>query len=278
MAETHHGRIAYVEQGAGPAALFLHGYPLNGFQWRGAIERLAPYRRCIAPDFLGLGYTETSANQDLSPATQAEMVVALLDLLGVTAADVVANDSGLTVAQLLAVRWPSRVRSMLLTNGDVHTNSPPAGLARFMALARAGVADDQWLAPQLADPLVARSEQGLGGGAYTDPASLTDESVHYYFTPLLATPLRKTQFNQYAVAFEPNPLPAIAPALRRSAIPARMVWGLGDSLFPVEWAKWLDTNLPESRGIRRVPGAKLFFPEEMPDLIAGEARALWRTG
>lgn len=50
-----------------------------------------------------------------------------------------------------------------------------------------------------------------------------------------------------------------------------MVRGLGDSLFPVEWAEWLDTNLPESRGIRRVPGAKLFFPEEMPDVIAGLA-------
>jgi haloalkane dehalogenase len=25
----------------------------------------------------------------------------------------------------------------------------------------------------------------------------------------------------------------------------------------------------------RVPGAKLFFPEEFPDLIADEARSLW---
>jgi haloalkane dehalogenase len=33
--------------------------------------------------------------------------------------------------------------------------------------------------------------------------------------------------------------------------------------------------LPKSRGIRRVPGGKLFFPEEFPDVIADEARALW---
>jgi len=39
---------------AGAAALFLHGAPLNGFQWRGAIDRLTPYRRCIAPDFMGI--------------------------------------------------------------------------------------------------------------------------------------------------------------------------------------------------------------------------------
>ncbi len=50
-------RVAYVERGHGPAALFIHGYPLNGFQWRGALQRLQVYRRCIAPDVMGMGYT-----------------------------------------------------------------------------------------------------------------------------------------------------------------------------------------------------------------------------
>ncbi|HEY6895001.1 MAG TPA: twin-arginine translocation signal domain-containing protein, partial [Rhodanobacteraceae bacterium] len=36
-AKTLFGDIAYVERGRGDAALFLHGFPLNGFQWRGAI-------------------------------------------------------------------------------------------------------------------------------------------------------------------------------------------------------------------------------------------------
>jgi len=46
-------------------------------------------------------------------------------------------------------------------------------------------------------------------------------------------------------------------------------------LFGVQWAEWLDRNFPGSRGIRRVEGANLFFPEEMPDLIAEEAAKLW---
>src|SRR4051812_28552146 len=58
FADTPFGRIAYVERGAGAAALFLHGAPLNGFQWRGAIDRLSTSRRCVAPDFMGLGYSE----------------------------------------------------------------------------------------------------------------------------------------------------------------------------------------------------------------------------
>jgi haloalkane dehalogenase len=274
-AETNFGRIAYVERGKGPAAIFLHGYPLNGFQWRGALQKLAPYRRCIAFDFMGLGYTETPETQDLSPRAQADMLARFLAVLGIDSADVVANDSGGAVAQLFLAKYPQKVRTLLLTNCDVHENSPPVALADFLELARAGLAADQWLLPQLKDPNFARSEKGLGGGAYTDPNNLTDESIDYYFSPLVSSPLRKKQFNDYGVKFEPNPLISIEPALRRSQAPVRMVWGTGDRLFPISWAEWLDHTFPNSRGIRRVEGAKLFFPEEMPELIAEEAKQLW---
>src|SRR5215468_7171424 len=78
-ARTNFGRIAYVEHGAGDAALFLHGFPLNGFQWRGAIERLSAHRRCVAPDFMGMGYTEIGDNQSVAPDAQVAMLVTLLD-------------------------------------------------------------------------------------------------------------------------------------------------------------------------------------------------------
>lgn len=94
FAETGFGRIAYVERGAGDAALFLHGFPLNGFQWRGALDRLSTHRRCIAPDFLAMGYTEVAEGQSVAPDAQAGMLVALLDTLSIPAVDLVANDSG----------------------------------------------------------------------------------------------------------------------------------------------------------------------------------------
>src|SRR5262245_44178046 len=47
---TPYGEVAYVARGSGRAVLMLHGFPLNGFQWRGAIERLSPHALCIAPD------------------------------------------------------------------------------------------------------------------------------------------------------------------------------------------------------------------------------------
>jgi hypothetical protein len=45
----------------------------------------------------------------------------------------------------------------------------------------------------------------------------------------------------------------------------------------VQGAEWLDRTLPSSRGIRRIEDAKLFFPEEMPDMIAKEAKQLWNV-
>ena len=62
FADTTFGRIAYVEKGSGPPALFIHGFPVNGFAWRDVLDDLAPARRCIAPDLMGLGYTEIKAD------------------------------------------------------------------------------------------------------------------------------------------------------------------------------------------------------------------------
>jgi hypothetical protein len=53
--------------------------------------------------------------------------------------------------------------------------------------------------------------------------------------------------------------------------------GLKDTFFPVEWADWLHRTLPGSRGVRRLEDANLFFTEEMPDVIAEEARKLWNV-
>lgn len=274
---TPFGRIAYAERGEGPVALFVHGLPLNGFQWRGALERLAPHRRCIAPDSMGLGYSEIPAGQDLAPEAQVSMLVALLDALGAAAVDLVASDSGGAVAQILVARHPSRVRTLLLTNCDVHEDSPPPALLPVIAASRAGTFADDVLAPQLADKATARLASGLGGCCYTDPAGLTDEALECYLRPLVSSPVRKAQLHAYCVALERNPLLPIEPLLQRSRVPLRVVWGTGDTIFDPSGPEWLGRIFPEFRGVRRIDGAGLFFPEEMPDAIAEEARGLWQV-
>ena len=275
FAELKMSKVAYVEHGRGPVALFVHGYPLNGFQWRGALERLHAHRRCIAPDLMGMGFTETPEGQTISSATQVTMLAMLLDALHIDAVDLVANDSGGIVAQLFLAKYPQRVRTLLLTNCDVDENSPPPLILPGVEQAKKGTFVDQFIVPQLNDKKLARSANGIGGQAYTYPEKLSDETIETYLRPLIETPLKKAQASQYFASMETNMLVAIRKELLQWKGPARMVWGLKDVLFGVEWAEWLDKTLPGSRGVRRVEGAKLFFPEEMPELIAEEAAKLW---
>jgi haloalkane dehalogenase len=100
FAKLEQGRIAFVERGKGKAALFLHGFPLNGFQWRGVLNPLSAHRRCIALDFMGLGYTEVNESQSVAPSAQVTMIAAFLDSLSIATVDLLANDSGGGVAQL----------------------------------------------------------------------------------------------------------------------------------------------------------------------------------
>lgn len=275
FAETRFGRIAYTDRGKGDVALFLHGFPLNGFQWRGAIDRLSATRRCLAPDFLGLGYTEASTT-DVGPEAQVAMLLEWLDSLGIATVDLVANDSGGAVAQLFVSRHAERVRTLLLTNCDAEPDSPPPALLPVIELARKGLFADQWLGAWLADKTLARSATGLGGLCYADPAHPTDEAIDCYLAPLVSSPRRKAQVNAYALALEPNPLAGIEAVLRSCPVPTRIVWGLADDIFSPASPGYLDRAFGNSRGVRSLAGMKLFWPEELPDVVAEEARRLWR--
>jgi haloalkane dehalogenase len=83
---------------------------------------------------MSLGYTETAESQEITPETQAEMLAEFLDVLEIKVVDVVSNDSGGEVAQIFVARYPTRVRTLLLSNCDVDTNSPSALLGRSICL------------------------------------------------------------------------------------------------------------------------------------------------
>jgi pimeloyl-ACP methyl ester carboxylesterase len=102
-------RVAYYEEGRGEPVLLLHGCPFSSFVWRKVIPRLSPRYRCLAPDLLGLGDTETPNDADWSLRAQAAMVVGFLAALDVQRAHVIGHDHGGALAQLLAAERPERV-------------------------------------------------------------------------------------------------------------------------------------------------------------------------
>ncbi|WP_242107795.1 alpha/beta fold hydrolase [Luteimonas aquatica] len=272
LAETRFGRIAYVERGSGEAALFVHAYLLSGFQWRGVLGPLSAHRRCIALDLMGLGYTEVAEGQSVAPDAQVEMMAAFLDALSIDRVDLVASDSGGQAAQLFLVRHPDRVRSLLLTNCDTEPDSPPAALKETLERAHAGTLADLQLLPQLRDKAQARLDSRI---VYADPRHPTDEAIDYNFAPLVSSPRRKALLDAYTIGLERNPMIGIAADLRRSRVPARIVWGLDDTIFSSASPDYLDRTLGGSRGVRRLAGEKLLFPEERPDVIVEEAAKLW---
>jgi pimeloyl-ACP methyl ester carboxylesterase len=86
---------------------------------------------------------------------------------------------------------------------------------------------------------------------------------------------RKALLHAYAIALEANPLAGIEPLLERFRAPARIVWGTADAIFSAASPDCLNRIFGNSRGVRRLEGRKLFWPEELPDVVAEQARALW---
>jgi pimeloyl-ACP methyl ester carboxylesterase len=136
--QTASGRISYMEQGAGPVALFVHGVLLNGHLWRHQLADLSDIRRAIAVDLLTHGDTEIAPDQDVSVTANAKMLKEFLEALKIDRVDLVGNDSGGGIAQIFAALYPERVRSLTLTDCDTHDNWPPEAFKPFLAMAAGG--------------------------------------------------------------------------------------------------------------------------------------------
>lgn len=147
----------------------------------------------------------------------------------------------------------------------------------MIELAHQGLFAERWLVPWVADKELARSPTGLGGLTYTRPERLMDETIDFYLAPLIASPRRKQLTDAFAIALEKNPLAGIEASLGRSKIPLRVVWGTGDTTFSAASPDYLAKTFGNMKGVRRVEGAKLFWPEEFPEIIAKEAMRLWES-
>ncbi len=190
------GEVAYVDHGRGgadgasdaPAALFVHGVLVNADLWRNVIWDVADVRRCIAPDLPAHGATPVPRGPGGRSVPQRPRRHARRALRGARPrpVDVVANDTGGAVAQVFAARYPQRIRTLTLTNCDVHDNFPPEAFKPFVALAASGEFGPM-VAAMAGDLALARSEVGFAQG-YAHPDQLTDELITSYLAPFVRRP------------------------------------------------------------------------------------------
>jgi pimeloyl-ACP methyl ester carboxylesterase len=279
FATVKSGRIAFFEQGQGPAALFVHGVPLNGYHWRHVIDRIQHRRRCIAIDLMGLGFSEIAPSQDVSFTAQAHMIAEVIDALGIEQIDLIGNDSGGAVAQIFAAHYPNRLRSLVLTNCDVHDGWPPPQVLPLMERARNGTLASVFQ-PLVDRPDLARERFGKGEAvplfrSYVDPRILTDDLIRLYLQPLLSSPQRLEAFQRYWLGFDNAQTVAIHAGLKALAVPTLIVWGLQDFFFDRKWAYWLKDTIPGARRVVEIEDARLFFPEDRPDPLAAAILQFW---
>jgi pimeloyl-ACP methyl ester carboxylesterase len=270
FARTPFGDVAFVERGGGPVAVFVHGYPLNGYQWRDIIERLSDVRRCIALDLMGAGYTRTTLDQAVSYPAQARMIDAFLDALGIDQIDLVGNDSGSAVSQIFAARHANRLRSLTLTNSVVYDHWPPPSLVWVVEAARAGTYKTRL------KRLLENLDQFRAnlGHVYERPDRLADETLQAYYQPFVASDVAERNLERFITSIDARTI-EIEGLLKELHVPTLILWGTGDSIFPLKWAYWLKATIPGACEVIELPGAKLWFSEEYPELVSEKLRAHW---
>lgn len=272
--KTRLGTVSYLDAGAGPVALFIHGVATNAHLWRRLIGSLAgDERRCIAVDLPLHGQSPANSEQRFGLSAFAQLLEEVCAELQLTDIDLVAHDTGGAIAQVFAARSSGRLRTLALTNCETHDNLPPTAFKPTVLLARAGVL--AFVGPQLRRNLV-WARRLMFARDYENPEALPEEVVRSFVYPTLGTRERARRFQQWLLSLDAADLLAIEPSLRRLDVPTLIVWGTDDRFFDLKWAYWLAATLPNVTGVVEIPGGRLFFPDERAHELEPHLQRLWQ--
>ena len=119
--------VAGLPLGAGPTLLLVHGYPFSSWDWSLIWPTLLDRFTVIAPDMIGMGFSDKPVAYEYSVHDHADMHEALLEHLGVEECHMLAHDLGDSVGQELLARhefgdWsyrPVRLASITWLNGGM---------------------------------------------------------------------------------------------------------------------------------------------------------------
>ncbi len=267
-------RVAYHDDGSGPPVLLLHGCPFSSFVWRKVIPLLSDSFRCLAPDLLGLGDTETPAGADWALPAQEAMILGLLEELGVDRVSVVGHDHGGAIAQLLAARHPDRVDRLVLCNVEAYDNWPSADERPLVRLTQTPVIGDLVLRAY-GTRRVHRLLLSLGK-AVQDTRVLDDELIDGYIRANASDPHRRAKTARF-LAGQLDPTNNrwtmdVVDGLRRFDHPTLLLWAASDPHFGPSWAERLRDDIPGVVELVLLPDTGHLLMEERPDDVADHLR------
>jgi haloalkane dehalogenase len=109
-------RMHYVDEGAGPAVLMLHGNPTWSFYYRDLIKALSDSYRVIAPDHIGCGLSDKPQDYPYTLSTHVDNVERLVECLELSEVTLAVHDWGGAIGFGWAARHPDLARRFIVFN------------------------------------------------------------------------------------------------------------------------------------------------------------------
>jgi haloalkane dehalogenase len=254
-------RMHYVDEGAGPPVLFLHGEPTWSFLWRHTIPRVVDAgRRAIAPDLIGFGRSDKPEDQSwYTYDRHVEAVTRLVVELDLRDLALVVHDWGGLIGLRFAVENADRVeRLVILDTGVWSGRAPSETWLRFREAVRSvgGELD-------IARLVESGTQRGLTEeirAAYSAPFPTPESKAGALAFPELV-PVEPD--HPTAAALEP-----VREGLSRWNKPAHVIWGAEDAVLPTAVAERFISLIPGATGPELIADAGHFLQEDAPDEVA----------
>jgi pimeloyl-ACP methyl ester carboxylesterase len=229
-------RVHYEEDGdpGGPPLLLVHGLMSSTAVWAAPRAVLAQRFRLLMPDLVGHGYSERREDFSMALADQAEVVLALLDTLGIERTAVLGHSMGGGVAALLAAHHPERVERLILADSVCYPFPMPLK-------ARLG------LIPGLGRLIVTRLYRKpvfnafIRNDVFFDKDRINHRMVDVHYAHL-NTPIARRGVHRAMQALDcPEDLAREIPNIR---CPTLILWGAQDRLLPLTLTDRLKRDIP----------------------------------
>lgn len=230
--------------------IMLHGLGASLHTWDRWADALDEDYRVIRFDLPGAGLTGADPTNDYSDERGIEVVVALMDRLGIESATMLGHSMGGRLAWRFAAAMPARVDKLVLVAPDGF-ESP--GFAYDTA---PEVPAAMYLMPYvLPKPLLMMALEP----AYADPTQISDERKDRYYDLMLAPGIRDAMIHRLRQSVLKNPVPF----LRTITTPTLLIWGELDAMIPVANADDYLAAMPDA-ALVVIKGAGHVPHEEAP--------------
>jgi haloalkane dehalogenase len=259
--EVKDGQMHYIDEGAGPPALFVHGTPTWSFEYRHVIRAARDSSRCIAPDHLGFGLSDRPREALYTPEAHAKRLREFVDALGLDRFALVVHDYGGPIGLPLALA--GRVTRLVILNSWMWPFDDDKEMVNRARMVNGALG--RWMYRNLNASL-----RLLMPSAYGDRARLTKSIHRQYLEPFRNKDDRVLVLWPLAYALLGSSghfrdLYSRIDALR--GIPTSIIWGLKDTAFRPHLLQRWKKELPDA-SVLPLDNAGHWPHEEAPSEVA----------